>query len=143
MTIAFLASYFLTATWITVNKQKPLPPATLPPNSTVLYESKEQSAGNVTVTVTPQELASGKPTTFEIVFDTHSVDLNFDVARVVELRDDQGNTYGTPVWDGSPPGGHHRKGTLLFPIPIKQTTGVTLTLNDIAGVAERVFTWNL
>ncbi|KKU25128.1 MAG: hypothetical protein UX37_C0030G0001, partial [Microgenomates group bacterium GW2011_GWA2_46_16] len=114
-----------------------------PTSASSRFETKEQASGNLTVIVTPQELAAGKPVTFEIVFDTHSVNLDFDVTKAAELRDEQGNTYGTPAWDGDPPGGHHRKGTLTFPIPTEKATTITLSLKNISGVNERTFLWKL
>lgn len=114
---------------------------TQPPSSA--FDTKENTGGNVTVIVTPQELGTGKPAVFQIVFDTHSVNLDSDVAQASALRDDQGNTYGTPAWKGDPPGGHHRKGTLSFPTPLKQIPAISLILKDIAGVQERTFVWKL
>lgn len=107
------------------------------------FETREQSDGNVTVIVTPEALAAGKPATFQMVFDTHSVDLDFDVAAAAELRDEKGNAYGAAVWSGDPPGGHHRKGTLTFSKPMTQASNVTFTLKDIAEVKERTFIWKL
>ena len=154
ITMTLLVSYLLVAIWMIVNKQETLPPtarqgattptpATSPSNQSVRYETKEQSAGNVTVIATPMELTMGKPPVFELTFETHSVDLSFDVSSVTTLTDDKGTLYGTPVWNGSPPGGHHREGALSFPKPMAQTSIVTLTLKDIAGVKERTFVWKL
>lgn len=116
-----------------------------PSPTTVLsgWQTRQNSGGNVTVAVTPQELTLGKPAVFLLVFDTHSVNLDFDVALSAALRDNQGTTYGVPVWNGDPAGGHHRTGTLSFPALRKQTTSVTLMLTNVAGVAERSFVWKL
>ncbi len=95
----------------------------------------------MTVVVTPLELGAGEPAVFQLVFDTHSVDLDFDVAAAAKLTDDQGTTFGASAWSGDPPGGHHRKGTLTFPKTIGQAISVTLTLRGIAGVKERTFRW--
>ena len=82
--------------------------------------------------MTPQELSAGKPATFQIIFDTHSVNLDFDVAAAAELRDELGNTYGTPTWKGDPPGGHHRKGTLSFSQPLTPSIQqVTITFLNV------------
>ncbi len=78
-----------------------------------------------------------------MIFDTHSVNLDFDVAAIAQLRDEQGNTYGTPAWRGDPPGGHHREGTLSFFTPLKQVSAFSLILKDIAAVKERTFVWKL
>lgn len=124
--LAGIAAFTILAVWtIITGKRAPAP-----------------DEGSVTVAVTPQELIPGKPAIFQIVFDTHSVDLNFDVAQIAELRSEKGNTYGAPVWSGDPPGGHHRKGTLTFPTPLA-ATNITLTLNTIAGIPERTFEWKV
>lgn len=133
--LAAIAAFTILAVW-TIASERRAPELTR-------VSTKEQSAGNVTVTVTPQELTPGKPAAFLLVFDTHSVDLTFDVSRIAELRDEKGTTYGTPTWTGDPPGGHHRKGTLTFPTPLTKTQGITLILKNIAGIPERSFTWNL
>lgn len=105
--------------------------------------TKQQSAGAVTVAVTPVELTPGKSAVFQVVFDTHSVNLAFDVSQIAELRDEKGMTYGTPTWNGDPPGGHHRRGTLTFPTPLNKTQRILLILNNVAGIPQRTFRWNL
>ena len=124
------------------------PNPTLPPankqESPLSLATKEDTGGNVTVKVTPQTLAAGKLPSFSLVFDTHSVDLNFDVVKVSKLSDDTGADYVSPSWDGSPPGGHHRQGKLTFPTPINTlATDITLKFLDISGVPERTFTWKV
>lgn len=135
--LAGVVAFTILAVWIIAARKNTAPaqPST--------YQTQTKEGGNVTVIVTPQELAISKPPIFQIVFDTHSINLDFDVAQVSELHDDQGNTYGTPVWDGAPPGGHHRKGMLTFPTPLKQVLAISLILKDMAGVKERTFVWKL
>lgn len=137
--LAAIAAFTILAVW-TIATGKGTP-ATTP--AAAGLATKEQSGGNVTVIVTPGALAAGKPAVFQLVFDTHSVDLDFDVAAAAELRDEKGAAYGTPLWNGDPPGGHHRKGVLTFPTPLQQTATLSLILNDIAGVTERTFVWKL
>ncbi len=110
----------------------------------VSYETKEHTGGNVTVIATPITLSPGKPAQFDIAFETHSVDLNFDVVQHASLTDDKNSSLGTGVWDGSPPGGHHRKGTLSFFTPLSaETKTVTLTFTNIADVPTRSLTWEV
>ena len=106
-------------------------------------ESQENEDGNVTVTVTPKVLEIGKNPVFEIEFETHSVDLSFDVSKQSVLVDDKAVSLNQSVWDGSPPGGHHRSGTLSFNNSLTQTNNVELIIKNIAGVAERKYKWNL
>ncbi|MBI3342922.1 hypothetical protein HY032_02090 [Candidatus Gottesmanbacteria bacterium] len=145
--VASIATITILAVWsIASGRQASTTTAEIvpsPASSPSGNQTQTNENGNVTVTVTPQELSVGKPATFQIVYDTHSINLDFDVASVAELRDDQNNSYGMPVWNGDPPGGHHRKGALTFPTPLGKTTQIMLTLKNIAGIKERVFAWNL
>ncbi len=112
--------------------------------SPVPFETKQNTEANVEISVTPQTLTPGKQATFQISFTTHSVDLNFDVAGSAELVDEKNNILGKAVWDGTPPGGHHRSGALTFSAPLpKQIKSVTLTLADISGIATRTFEWKV
>lgn len=141
--LALAVSFILLLIWSSRSPSSTASPSTPSASTPAAYQTKESEGGNVTVIVTPQELGTGKPAVFQIVFDTHSVNLDSDVAQASALRDDQGNTYGTPAWKGDPPGGHHRKGTLSFPTPLKQIPAISLILKDIAGVQERTFVWKL
>lgn len=107
------------------------------------YDTKESNESGVRVTVTPQVLSSDKPAQFEIRLNTHSVALDQDLTQVAELRDTQGHVYEVKGWDGSPPGGHHRSGTLTFSNLQGSIDGITLVLRDIAGVPQRTFSWKI
>lgn len=114
------------------------------PSPAAVNETKENSGGNVTVTVTPTELRVGKNPQFEVVFETHSVELDFDISQVTGLTDAAGNSYGLPSWDGTPPGGHHRRGNLVFEKPLAAVAGtVTLIFANLAGVRVRSFAWEI
>lgn len=106
------------------------------------YETQKNTGGEVEVSVTPVTLKPGFPPSFDIAFETHSVDLVFDVKQIAMLTDEKNTTY-TPVWQGSPPGGHHRSGTLRFTPDLPKPGTVTLTLSSIAGISARTFTWNV
>ncbi|MCK6427610.1 MAG: hypothetical protein L6Q72_00770 [Burkholderiaceae bacterium] len=98
--------------------------------------------GGVTVSVTPKDLAAGaRRWDFEIVFDTHTVDLNHDVVKSAALIDAAGGRHAPLAWEGDPPGGHHRKGVLSFR-PLGAVDEITLRIRDV-GMPERVFRWSL
>ncbi len=87
------------------------------------------------------------PLVFKVSMNTHSVDLDqYDLSRLTILRDDAGNEYRPLSWD-SAPGGHHRQGTLTFPIPDSLGQGeakhIEMVIRDIAEVKERVLRWEL
>lgn len=105
--------------------------------------SQENEGGNVTVIITPKNLKVGDNPEFEVKFETHSVELNFDVSQVSKLYDDKGNILTMPSWEGNPPGGHHRKGILTFSSPLGEIEYVELTMLNIAGIKERKFKWRL
>src|SRR3989344_8292755 len=53
--------------------------------------SQENEGGNVTVIVKPINFKIGEKPELEVIFETHSVDLDFDVSQVSNLSDDKGN----------------------------------------------------
>ena len=107
------------------------------------YEYKSSDENSVRVGIIPEQLAPGKQAKFNIKMNTHSVELNQDMAAVSILKDDKGHEYRPIRWDGSPPGGHHRSGVLEFPGIGKGAKSVTLYVKDIANVPERIFEWKI
>lgn len=105
--------------------------------------TQENEGGNVKIIVTPKTLAVGEKPSFKIVFETHSVDLAFDVAQISSLVDEKGKVYNKSIWEGSEPGGHHREGTLTFNSVLSETKFVELIIKDVAGVSERKLKWDL
>jgi hypothetical protein len=107
------------------------------------YRSVTSRKNGVTVDVKPMKFISGQTAKFKIRMDTHSVELEEDMTAVATLSDDQGREYTPVKWDGAGPGGHHRSGTLEFPILEGRPKSVTLVIRDIANIPERIFKWNL
>ena len=102
--------------------------------------------GSVTVEAQWKGVQGGS-LVFGITMDTHAVDLDqYDLAKLTVLRDDGGKEYSPVSWR-SPPGGHHREGTLTFPLPDSlqqgQTKYVRMVIKGIAGVNERILQWDL
>ncbi|HEY82339.1 MAG TPA: hypothetical protein G4O01_03500 [Dehalococcoidia bacterium] len=84
---------------------------------------------------------------FQVAMNTHSVDLDqYDLGTLAILRDDAGGEYHPLSWD-SAPGGHHRRGTLIFPVPDSLRQGkakhIEIIIRDVAGVEGRVLRWEL
>ena len=105
---------------------------------------RTSDAAGVQVVVTPQPAGSGAAGWgFEVVMDTHSKPLDTDLARNSVLTDDSGRGYAPVAWQGDPPGGHHRKGILLFPVPEGKPKTVELKITGIGGDSERLFQWDL
>jgi hypothetical protein len=112
------------------------------PTSTWDLEPQHDNAGQVEVEVTPRTLGDDV-WEFAVAFNTHSVDLSFDVAEIGLLRCDQGQEYRPLAWEGSGPGGHHRSGVLKFAALDHPTSSVEVVLRDVARVPERVFHWDV
>lgn len=83
-----------------------------PPVAAAGLDTRTVTIGEVEVTITPTRV-DDTGASFAVVFDTHSVDLDLDVADTVTLTVD-GKAWTDPTWDGAGPGGHHREGTLTF-----------------------------
>jgi len=105
--------------------------------------------GGVTVKVTPLSLTDEAAISldFEVVLDTHSVELNFDLAQMAVLRDNLGNEYQPAAWTPEQSGGHHVSGKLSFAnrSTILQTgvTSLELDVTGVAGVPSRLFQWSV
>ncbi len=77
---------------------------------------------------------------FDISINTHTVSLDFRVEEISMLYDDLNKSYAPLSWEGSPPGGHHRTGTLRFPEMGKKAKAIRLVIDD--GY-KREFEWRL
>lgn len=106
------------------------------------WESKIDDQASVTVTVTPTLLSEeSEEWKFDVVMDTHSVELDQDMTKIAILIDERGKEYKALNWDG-PTGGHHREGILTFSKVIPVPKSVELKISDIGGVV-RIFNWQL
>lgn len=129
------------------NVQTQIEPIALPPAT--IHETLVDEQGAVSVAVTPLNLeeAGADTLTFEVVMDTHSVDLSMDLANLTTLTMDNGDEIMAVLWDAQA-GGHHVSGILSFPAPVNDTTlltgasQLTMTIHNV-DAPERVFTWQL
>jgi len=132
----------------------PVSPTTLDTTSTQSDSSTNapitviDQQGAVTVEATPRNLnAPAEDLEFDIVLDTHSVDLSMDLAILATLTTDTGITVQATTWD-APRGGHHVQGKLIFPAAkdgepiLKGATKITLTIIDV-DAPSRIFEWEL
>ncbi len=107
-------------------------------------ETKESNDGPVSVTVTPLDTGDNSPLwSFDIALNTHSEEIGEDLAVVSVLMDDEGKTYRPISWEGSPPGGHHRSGVLKFSAISPRPNSLELKINNVGGIPERSFKWEL
>lgn len=113
-------------------------------NSNSSLETKENTEGPVSVAVTPRSLENGSSAwSFDITLNTHSEELSEDLVAVSELVDDQGKSYRPTSWEGAPPGGHHREGTLKFNPISPKPKSLELKIKNAGGIPERSFKWDL
>lgn len=102
---------------------------------------RTHTGGGVTVKVTYLNPQGPDGPLFQVVLDTHSVDLDgYDLKSLSALRDHAGKVY-SPAKAESKGGGHHRQVTLYFPEAVSQAKFLEVVIRDIAGVKERVFRW--
>ena len=107
------------------------------------YERQSNNENGVRVDAMPVELKVGSEARFEVRLNTHSVALDQDLTAISSLKDNKRNTFQATGWDGSPPGGHHRSGTLSFPALTQGTESVTLIIRGVGKDSERIFSWQL
>ena len=104
--------------------------------------------GAIVIEITPHNLgASADTLEFNVVMNTHSIDLNMDLATLSTLTTDTGITVQASLWD-APRGGHHVEGQLIFPSMkdgnsiLAGASRLTLTIVNL-DAPSRVFEWEL
>ncbi len=125
----------------------PFGPTARPPELQVLARVDQQ--GMVAVEVIPTNLDSATESLeFEVAMNTHSVNLSMDLVALSTLTTDTGLTVAAEAWNAPPGGGHHVRGSLVFPAtkdgkPILEgATRLTLTILDV-DAPSRTFEWQL
>lgn len=123
------------------NNQDAVPQKQSAPSAGTL-QTQTNSEGAVIVKVTPENISADKKTwQFQIALDTHSGSLDTDLAKNAELLDEKSNKLLPVSWNGSPLGGHHREGELIFPALQQKPKSVILLIKKVGGIAQRKFTW--
>lgn len=97
----------------------------------------------VKITATLQSIPKDAKTwDFEVVLETHTHALSDGLESSSVLIAD-GKQYKPVGWEGSPPGGHHRKGMLHFKAIAPQPASVELQIRLIGDPSPRSFKWQL
>lgn len=95
----------------------------------------------VKVTVTLLSISSEvKAWDFQVTMETHTQDLSEDLTKSSVLIAD-GKQYLPVAWDGTPPGGHHRKGLLRFKAIAPQPRTLELQIRMAGDLSPRSFKW--
>ena len=131
--------------YVTLTAQKGGSDSVISPTSTSatgIWETKTDEQASVTVVVTPIDISPQSAAwKFEVVMDTHSVELDQDLIKITVLVDNQGKEYQPISWEG-PVGGHHREGILFFNPITSNSKSLELRVSGIGGVV-RNFSWEL
>lgn len=105
--------------------------------------TRNNSGGGVTVKVTYPHSQGADGIHFELVLDTHSVNLDaYDLKALSLLRDDTGGNY-QPTQVENKGSGHHREITIVFPKASPSAKRLELVIKDVAGIKGRSFFWDL
>lgn len=113
----------------------------IPTSPTQPLLSQFITMGQVDVEVTPLLSADLTAPVFELVMNTHSVELAYDYLQLATLTDDQGNSYKPTKWTGNT-SGHHVSGQLIFPELSTKPEQLTLTLSGVDNESAD-FSWSL
>ncbi len=138
--------------------EKPIAAPTQPPATMQIIPAapagnltRSAEAGAVTVDITPLNLGDTAAATldFAVAMNTHSVDLGVDLAKLAALKVGD-NEIAAQTWQAPTGGGHHVEGTLRFPAKtadgkplLADVPSFSVIIRNLAGVPERVFTWDL
>lgn len=106
-----------------------------------LFTKQSNDQGDVIVEAVPVSLEPEKEAVFQVTFNTHSVELAYDLMKVSKLVDDKGNNLAPISWSGGS-GGHHLNGELVFPSISAKAKSAQLIIANISGF-DRSFVWNL
>jgi hypothetical protein len=107
------------------------------------HTTRTDSGGGVTIKVTYLDSKGGNDLRFQVVLDTHSVNLDgYDLKAITVLRDETGKSY-LPMEVENKGSGHHREATVIFPKVSSAAKRLELVIKDVAGNKERTFVWNL
>lgn len=101
-----------------------------------------QTVGDITLFVLAPEQRAGGELVFPVTLDTHAGDLSVDLLTTSTLVDDTGRIFAPLRWEGDPPGGHHRSGTLVFTIPELPPQKIILTMRPDPTNEAVTFFWN-
>ena len=110
--------------------------------------TRTDNQGSVQFAVTPLNLdAPGDTLDFQVVLDTHAIELDWDLAALSTLRTDTGKEVSALSWTGA--SGHHAEAVLSFPAEtadgarlLDGAATLTLIIRD-ADAPERRFDWEL
>ena len=104
--------------------------------------------GAVSVELQPLNLNNpGHTIKFSVAMNTHSVNLDMNLADLATLETDTGLRVSASEWETPTAGGHHVRGVLHFPAAVDgepvitpETRQITITIQNV-DAPERIFRW--
>jgi hypothetical protein len=107
------------------------------------YAPQASDERQIRITATLQAIAEeAKTWDFELVMDTRTHALGEGMEDASVLIAD-GKKYNPVGWEGSPPGGRHRRGLLRFKAIVPKPASVELQIRLIGDPSPRSFKWRL
>lgn len=107
------------------------------------YAPQVSNERQIKITATLQKIPKeAKTWGFEVSLETHTHALS-DVMENSSVLIADGKQYNPLGWEGSPPGGHHRKGLLRFKAIVPLPASVELQIRLIGEPSPRSFKWQL
>lgn len=107
------------------------------------YAPQISDQQSIKITVAPKNFPkAAKNWDFEVTVESHTQDLSDDLTKSAMLIADA-KQYLPSVWEGAPPGGHHRKGLLRFRAIVPQPRSVELQIRLARDASPRSFRWQL
>lgn len=103
------------------------------------YTERTATAGAIDVKARPITIDS-TGAGVEVTFDSHAASFDAEPTKAITL-DVNGTRWPATSWDGGPPAGHHRTGTIRFTASGPATGSVTLNIGDLPQPVQ--FTWTV
>lgn len=108
-------------------------------SSSSSFPERTATAGAIDVKARPVTIDS-TGAGFEVSFDSHAASFDADPTKAITL-DVNGTRWPAQSWDGDPPAGHHRKGTIRFNASGPAAGSATLNIGDLPQPVQ--FTWTV
>lgn len=103
------------------------------------FPERTATAGGIDVKVRPIAIDSNGAQV-QVTFDSHASSFDADPVQVINLDVDDSRWPAT-TWEGDPPAGHHRTGTIGFAAGGPATGTATLTIDGLSQPVQ--FTWTI
>lgn len=110
------------------------------PATEAAVAAQTSDQGGVKITVEPRGFPHAKTWDFAVTLETHTRPLDDDLATGATLLAD-GKPHRPLGWEGSPPGGHHRKGVLSFAGVTPRPQAVELQIRRSGEASPRIYRW--